>query len=107
MKNLMEDDLEQASPKPLKLVLMDLNMPVMDGIEATKRIKSRWQGRAPPIIALTAYNTGETRDACEEVGMTGFLAKPLDFGQLDIIMNDLGIQVKNPAPNVAERVTHS
>lgn len=74
-----EDALAALESFPFDVVLMDLHMPVMDGLEAARRIKSlvdeSWANT--PIIALTAAATDEDRDACIEAGMDGFLTKPL------------------------------
>ncbi len=59
------------------LVLMDMQMPKTDGLEATSRIRDI-QTHHVPIIALTANASSEDRSACEEAGMDDFLAKPLD-----------------------------
>jgi two-component system, sensor histidine kinase and response regulator len=69
-------------------------MPVMDGFEATKRIIQMLGGqdRAPPIIALTAYTTEETRKQCLHVGMRGFLTKPLEMNKFKEILSSLGLQ---------------
>ena len=58
------------------LVLMDCQMPVMDGFEATRKI--RQSGNKIPIVALTANAQNTDRDACLEVGMNDFLTKPFD-----------------------------
>lgn len=63
------------SPQAFDLVLMDVQMPKMDGIEATRRI--RQLGATLPILALTANVLREEREACMEAGMTGHLAKPV------------------------------
>ncbi len=58
---------------------MDVSMPKMDGLEATRRIRAHEAGReAPhiPIIALTAHAYAEDRQACVQAGMDGFLSKP-------------------------------
>ena len=66
------------------LVLMDIQMPVMDGIEAARRIRNQENGNSNhvPIIALTAYAWKENRDQCMAAGMDGFIAKPFHFQEL-------------------------
>ena len=71
---------------PYDLVLMDIQMPQLDGIETTKRIRTHEAaigGRHTPILALTANTLVEDRYACFEAGMNGFLIKPLDREKLD------------------------
>ena len=63
------------------LVLMDLQMPVLNGYEASEIIRQRLQLNLP-IIALTASNTKEEREKCFEVGMNDYLAKPFSEEQL-------------------------
>ena len=66
-------------------VLMDVEMPEMDGIEATRWIRAGHAGeqhRHVPIIALTGHAVGEYRDRCERVGMDDFVAKPVDFYEI-------------------------
>jgi PAS domain S-box-containing protein len=75
----------RAAGTPFDRVLMDLHMPGMDGIAATRRIRAveaEDQGLHTPIIALTANVSAEDRDACLAAGMDGFLIKPLDRDQL-------------------------
>jgi PAS domain S-box-containing protein len=70
---------------PYDLVLMDIQMPQLDGIEATKQIRAREAdrpGRRTPVLALTANTLVEDRYACFEAGMDGFLIKPLDREKL-------------------------
>ncbi|MBR0720172.1 PAS domain-containing hybrid sensor histidine kinase/response regulator [Bradyrhizobium manausense] len=71
---------------PYDLVLMDIQMPELDGIEATKRIRAHEAATGrhrTPILALTANTLVEDRYACFEAGMNGFLVKPLDREKLD------------------------
>ena len=72
-----------------RLVLMDCQMPVMDGFEATMRIRE-WElserHQRLPIVALTAGTFPEDLDRCLAVGMDGFIAKPIDFNILSATM---------------------
>jgi CheY-like chemotaxis protein len=70
---------------PYDLILMDVQMPELDGVEATKRIRMREAGRCgrrTPVLALTANTLVEDRYACFEAGMDGYLIKPLDRERL-------------------------
>jgi len=71
--------LEAASEKNWDFILMDVSMPRMDGLEATRRIRALEAERNTPripIIALTAHAYDEDREACARAGMDGFLPKP-------------------------------
>ena len=75
----------KSADTPYDLVLMDVQMPQLDGIETTKRIRAHeagQPGRQTPILALTANALVEDRYACFEAGMDGFLIKPLDREKL-------------------------
>ncbi|MFH1342139.1 MAG: ATP-binding protein [Pseudomonadota bacterium] len=75
----------KSAGAPYDLILMDVQMPRLDGIETTRRIREReagQPGRQTPILALTANTMVEDRYACFEAGMDGFLIKPLDREKL-------------------------
>jgi PAS domain S-box-containing protein len=83
----------KSAGTPYDLVLMDVQMPGLDGIEATKRIRANeaaGSGRRTPILALTANTLVEDRYACFEAGMDGFLVKPLDREKLADALARLG-----------------
>ena len=85
----------RSAGTPYDMVLMDIQMPGLDGIETTKRIRVNevQAGRRTPILALTANTLVEDRYACFEAGMDGFLVKPLDREKLAEALKGLGAQV--------------
>ncbi|MDD0853829.1 ATP-binding protein [Halobacteriovorax sp. GB3] len=68
---------EATTNKEYDLIFMDMQMPVMDGISATKIIRTLDKGRSPRIYALTANAFEEDRKRCFDAGMNGFLTKPI------------------------------
>jgi signal transduction histidine kinase/ActR/RegA family two-component response regulator len=71
------------------LILMDVQMPEMDGLDATRAIRGREDGVDIPIIGLTAHASKEDRDRCLEAGMDGYLTKPVNLEALDGIVSDI------------------
>lgn len=72
------------------LVVMDLNMPVMDGLAATERIRElKDKCGNIPVVAVTAYDTYGMRDAATEVGCNAYLLKPLDLDELESVIAGL------------------
>ena len=72
------------------LVLMDLNMPVMDGLAATERIRElRERCGDMPMVVVTAYDTYGTRETALEAGCNAYILKPLDLDELESVIKGL------------------
>ena len=70
--------LEALERQPYDVVLMDVQMPEMDGLDASRRICERWPpGSRPRIVAMTANAMVEDREACFAAGMDDYVAKPV------------------------------
>lgn len=90
---------------PFDVVLMDLQMPEMDGEEATRQIRALGdQTRQPRIIALTAYALAELRERCLAAGMDGFLTKPVRLQDLRAALQS---RSKEIAPAAVSILPHS
>ncbi|KPI40547.1 Two-component system protein B [Cyphellophora attinorum] len=77
-----------STMQPYSLIFMDIQMPRMDGIEATKKIREL--GFEAPIVALTAFDHESNRKGCEEVGMNAFLGKPIKRTALKRVLGGFG-----------------
>ncbi|WP_269852110.1 response regulator [Methanosarcina horonobensis] len=87
------DALDILSRRDFDAVLMDVQMPVMDGLETTRRIRdpssdARWH--EIPIIALTARALKEDREKCIEAGMNDYISKPLKKEKLFTVLEASG-----------------
>ena len=73
------ETLDALQRQPYDVVLMDVQMPDMDGLEATRRIVSEWpEGKRPRIIAMTANAMQGDREMCLEAGMDDYISKPIE-----------------------------
>ncbi len=83
-----EEGLREFDQRHFDLVLMDIQMPVMDGLQATQMIRHRESisGKHTPIVAVTA---GVDRDTCMAAGMDGFLQKPVRPNVLWAMISDV------------------
>jgi two-component system, cell cycle response regulator DivK len=84
-----QDAIELARSGGPDLILMDLNMPVLDGFNATLRIREYESTRDVPVVAVTAYDTVEFRAAASAVGCSDYVVKPLDIDRLNTILQRL------------------
>jgi PAS domain S-box-containing protein len=75
-------DALDAEPHSYDLVLMDLHMPVLDGLQATRAIRRKPQHYGLPIVAMTANAMDSDRQACLDAGMNDHIGKPFDFDRL-------------------------
>ncbi|WP_022662171.1 PAS domain S-box protein [Paucidesulfovibrio longus] len=87
------DALEKAAAegRPFDVVFMDIQMPVLDGVETVRRIRAGVDGipRGLPVVALTAHAMEGDMERFLELGMDGYLAKPLDFKIFAELLNEL------------------
>ncbi|KAF4515970.1 hypothetical protein B566_EDAN000207 [Ephemera danica] len=74
--------LSMLAKQAYDLVLMDLQMPMMDGLAATREIRTRYSSAQLPIVAMTANAMQIDRDRCTQTGMDGFISKPIILEQL-------------------------
>lgn len=77
-----EAGLEAAKNKAVDLVLMDMSLPVLDGWEATRKLKADPDTKEIPVIALTAHAMVSDRERAFEVGCDDYDTKPVDFPRL-------------------------
>ena len=86
---------EKFGENKFDVILMDIMMPVMDGLEATVKIreveKNNGIEKRTPIIALTANTMDNDKEKCLSYGMDEFLAKPFDIEKLNVIFKELEI----------------
>ena len=87
---------------PFDLVLMDIQMPVLDGLAATAAIRAQEQTQGPhiPIIAMTAHAMRGDRERCLAAGMDGYVTKPLKAADLTAAIAQLRPAVSSPAARV-------
>lgn len=77
-----EEAMGKVASTSYSVILMDIRMAGMDGLEAARRIRAHPTGRTVPIIALSASASHRTQAACMDAGMNDYLSKPLDMQRL-------------------------
>lgn len=81
-----QEALDQLAQKRFDVILMDMMMPVMDGLEATRRFRAQEVGHRTPIIAMTANAMQGNRDLCVEAGMDDYISKPIKPEELQSLL---------------------
>lgn len=76
------DGLKQLNAKPVDLIVTDVNMPVMDGIEFTRQARAALRGRPVPILILTTESDQSKKAEARAAGATGWIVKPFQQDQL-------------------------
>jgi CheY-like chemotaxis protein len=77
-----EEAISVATQTMPNLILMDISMPTLDGLGATRRIRENEALRDVPVIAVTAFGTEGFQRAAYDVGVSGYLTKPIDFERM-------------------------
>jgi len=88
--------LDLIKGETLDIVLMDLSMPGMDGLETTRRIRSDDAGSQLPVVALTAHTSHKEQQMCLAAGMNAVLRKPFDSEQVDRLLGLLDPSTNGP-----------
>ncbi len=89
--------LQALEKKDYDVILMDVQMPEMDGLEATKAILKMKLNRRPKILAMTAYALEGDREKCLQAGMDGYISKPVQIEELRSVLQNIQIQKKGLA----------
>jgi signal transduction histidine kinase/CheY-like chemotaxis protein len=82
--------LDMVDAKGYDLIFMDIQMPIMDGLQATRTLISKFNGNTPPIIAMTANVLSENEAECRDAGMKDFLSKPFTIDRLQSVIQRWG-----------------
>lgn len=83
--------LQRAQQVSFDVILMDLEMPELGGLEATRRLRATLPPtHQPVIVAVTGYSESEERECCHAAGMELFLAKPFSLEELQAVLAPLG-----------------
>lgn len=84
-----EEAVEIARRERPALILMDLSLPLLDGLAATRRIRQYEELREVPIVAVSAHDTADFHADALAAGCNDYVTKPIDFDQLEALLNRL------------------
>ncbi|MBC7930861.1 MAG: response regulator [Rubrivivax sp.] len=84
-----EQAVEIAAREKPDIILMDLQLPVLDGLAATERIRANPEMRETIIVAVTAHNEADFRARARAAGCNAFFSKPIDIERLNVLLADL------------------
>ena len=86
--------LQALQIRPYDLIFMDIKMPEMDGLTATREIRKLWPENGPKVVAITAFAMDGDQEKCLEAGMNGYIAKPIKVDDLATLIRNI-----NPPQN--------
>ena len=84
-----EEAVKLAQTESPNLILMDLSLPVIDGLAATRLIRKLPDFKSTPIIAVSAHDTSDFQNEAIEAGCNTYVTKPIDFGELEELIAKL------------------
>ena len=89
--------LELLNEERFDVIFMDMQMPIMDGLEASRRIREKFgSSERPWIVALTANAMSDHRELCMEAGMNDFLPKPVKSEAIQGIIHNVPLDISRP-----------
>ncbi len=87
--------LQALQNRPYDLIFMDIKMPEMDGLTATREIRKLWPENGPKVVAITAFAMDGDQEKCLEAGMDGYIAKPVKVDDLATLIRNITPPPKN------------
>lgn len=84
-----EEAVKLAESETPQLILMDLSLPIIDGLAATRLIRKLPQLKSIPIIAVSAHDTSDFQSEAIKAGCNSYISKPIDFSELETLIGEL------------------
>ncbi|EON93609.1 response regulator receiver protein [Marinobacter lipolyticus SM19] len=91
LEQLFGKEGQATPPEPPQLILLDLKLPKVDGLEVLERIKGDARTRTIPVVVLTSSSEGPDIDRAYRLGVNSYIVKPVDFGQFCNTVKQLGM----------------